>query len=139
MGCVCIRNYVKKMLFRLQAHIFFSLYFIWRKKAWKSYLLSFKGWSLSQTFRIRYLIDLSNLQTDILIYIRKYHVFVCLSLYWGQISPLIFISMVWNWFDQIHYKKMPGILYAVSLLWYCRCDLLHEAYTLELHIAIWFL
>ena len=138
-GTCMYKKLWEKMLFRLQAHIFFSLYSIWQKKALKSFLLSFKGWSLSQTFRIRYLIDLSNLQTDILIYIGRHHVFMCFSFHWGQISAMIFIFMVLKWFDQVHYKKMPGLLYAVSLLWYCRCDLLHEAYTLELHIAIWFL
>jgi len=76
-GTCMYKKLWEKMLFRLQAHIFFSLYSIWQKKALKNLLLSFKGWNLSQTFRIRYLIDLSNLQTDILIYIRKHHVFVC--------------------------------------------------------------
>lgn len=139
MGRVCIRNYGKKCFFDCKRTFSLVCTLFDRKKALKNLLLSFKGWNLSQTFRIRYLIDLSNLQTDILIYIRKHHVFVCVSLYLGQISAMIFIFMVWKWFDQIHYKKMPGLLYAVSLLWYCRCDLLHEAYTLELHIAIWFL
>ena len=75
-GTCMYKKLWEKMLFRLQAHIFFSLYSIWQKKALKSFLLSFKGWSLSQTFRIRYFKDLSNWETNILIYIRIHHVFV---------------------------------------------------------------
>ena len=120
MGCVCIRNYVKKMLFRLQAHIFFSLYFIWRKKALKSYLLSFKGWSLSQTFRIRYLIDLSNLQTDILIYIRKYHVFVCLSLYDIEGRYPHWYLYLWFEIGLIRYTIRKCLVYCMQFLY---CDI----------------
>ena len=120
MGRVCIRNYVKKCFFDCKRTFSLVCTLFDRKKALKSFLLSFKGWSLSQTFRIRYVKDLSNSETDILIYIRIHHMLVCLSLYNIEGRYPRWYLYLWFWNGLIRYTIRKCLVYCMQFLY---CDI----------------